>query len=139
LRCFGLSVSNRVVERGHDHGRLVREGYLEHFYHGLAPVDVIDRGEVAQLVIDRKHVVLGFYCVMESIDRQHFARSPIERTDGAEANGTRIAAPTRLAVSESSHRAACPLRLVRDDLKGARDDLLLWEFGHGTRILYLME
>ena len=96
--------------RGYGHGRLVRERRLKHFYDGLATVQVIDRREVAQLVIGRKDMALGFYSVMKPIDRQHFSRSPIERTDGAEANGPRIATPTRFAVSESSHRAACPLR-----------------------------
>ena len=77
-------------ERGYERGCLVRERRLEHFYDGLAAVEVIDRREVAQLVISRKHLALGFYCVMKPVDGQHFARSPIERTHGAEANGPRI-------------------------------------------------
>ena len=81
-------------------------------------------------MIGGKHMALGFHCVMKPVDGQHFARGPIERTDGAEANGPWIETPTRLAVRKSSHGAARPLRLVRDDLKGARDDLLLWGLGH---------
>jgi hypothetical protein len=77
-------------ERGYERGCLVRERRLEHFNDGLAAVEVIDRREVAQLVISRKHMALGFYRVMKSVDCQHFARSPIERTHGAEANGPRI-------------------------------------------------
>jgi hypothetical protein len=117
-------------ERGYEHGSLVCERRLEHFYDGLAAVEVIDRREVAPLVISRKDLALGFCCVMKPVDGQHLARSPIERTDGAEANGPRIETPTRLTVRKSSHGAARPLRLVRDDLKGARDDLLLWGLCH---------
>ena len=41
----------------------MRERRLEHFYDGLATVQVIDRREVAQLLIGRKHM-----------DRQGFNR-----------------------------------------------------------------
>jgi hypothetical protein len=120
---------------GYEPYHLARERRLEHFYDGLAAVEVIDRREVAQLAISSKHMALGFHCVMKRVDGQHFACSPIERTDGAEANGPWIATPARLAVRKSSHGAAGPLRLVRDDLKGARDDLLLWGVGHVQGIL----
>ena len=64
---------------------LACERDLEHRNHGLASFDVVDEREATRLVICRKHFVLGFRSVLKCVCGKYFARSSIERTDGAEA------------------------------------------------------
>ena len=61
----------------------------------------------------------------EAIACEHFYRRPIDGTDRAEPHCQRIEACARFAAGEPCHSSLRPLRLVRDDLEGAADDLML--------------
>ena len=72
-----------------------------------------------------QHKPFGRVSVLNPYDPQKFARCAIEGADGAEPGGPRIEASALLTIGRTSDARAGPMFLVRDDLEGAGDDLVL--------------
>ena len=104
---------------------LLRERDLEHRDDRLAAFGVVDALQSIQFAVCLEHELLCFEGMLKGSAGSEFARSPAERADGAEAYGAWIEAGARCAVSQSRQRAACPLRLIGDNLERTGDDLML--------------
>ena len=72
-----------------------------------------------------QHKLFGHVSVLHSGDAHKFARRAIKGADCAEPVGARIETRAWPAIDSTSHPIVGPSCLVRDDLKGAGDDLVL--------------
>ena len=106
--------------------RLLRERDLEHRDDDFMPTVVIDAGQAVMVPVVRgQHKLFCGVSGLNPRDAQKFARCAIEGADGAEPGGTRIEASALPAIGRTSDARAGPMRIVGDDLEGARYDLVL--------------
>ena len=99
---------------------------LEHRDDDFVLLVVVDAGQAVMVSAVRgQHKFFGQVGVLNSGDTHQFARRTIKGADGAEAGGPRIEARAWRAIGSASDPKVGPMCLVRDDLKGAGDDLVL--------------
>ncbi len=114
------------LSRAFRHRELLRERDFEHRDDDFVPVDIVDERQAVMVpAVRSQHKPFGHVSVLSSSDLHKFMRCAIKGTDGAESFGPRIEASALPAIGATSDEPAGPVLLVRDDLEGAGDDLVL--------------